>query len=469
MGIVTKPPGRDARVFPVRRIGTLFGPALAAALALSALWLAAPGLGQSEATMRVLVFTRTTGFRHDSIPAGVAALQELGATHGVAVDHTEDAGRFTDAGLQPYRAVVFLSTTGDVLDADQQVAFERYIRAGGGFVGIHAASDTEFDWPWYGDLVGAYFASHPEVQPAILHVEDRQDPSTSGLPDPWERTDEWYDFRTNPRDNGAHVLLTLDERSYTGGRMGVDHPITWFHAYDGGRAWYTGGGHTSDSFAEPLFRAHLWAGVVYAAALPPADALVVFGGRDTSAWQRAADGGPIVWRVLADGSLEVEPGAGDIQTGERFDDFQLHLEFWVPATPSDWPDQTRGNSGLYLQGRYELQILDSFEQSTGSRDGAGALYSMQDPTVNAARPPATWQTYDVTFRAARFGPDGARRVPARVDVWWNSIKVHDSIELAGPTPGGAPETNEPGPIRLQDHGDRVRFRNVWVRPLPPES
>jgi type 1 glutamine amidotransferase len=216
-------------------------------------------------TPRVLVFTRTAAFRHDSIPDGVEAIRALGALHGFEVDHTESQSAFTDGGLAPYRVVVFLSTTGDVLDEAGQAAFERYIRGGGGFVGIHAATDTEYDWAWYGGLVGAYFDNHPAIQVALLHVED----PTTGLPDPWERTDEWYSFRTNPRANGVNVLLTLDETSYSGGTMGGDHPIAWYHAYDGGRAWYTAGGHTSESFAEPLFVEHLWSGIQYAGALVP--------------------------------------------------------------------------------------------------------------------------------------------------------------------------------------------------------
>ncbi len=241
----------------------------------------APERDPAEAADRVLVFTRTAGFRHDSIPDGVAAIRALGAAHGFGVDQTEDPTVFTDAGLAAHHAVVFLSTTGHVLEAEQQAAFERYIRNGGGFVGIHAASDTEYDWPWYGGLVGAYFSGHPAVQAAILNVEDRTHPSTVALPDPWVRTDEWYSFRTNPRDVGVHVLLTLDEASYTGGAMGADHPIAWYHLYDGGRAWYTAIGHTSESFAEPLFVAHLLGGIQYAAALPPDGANAVYHEHDT--------------------------------------------------------------------------------------------------------------------------------------------------------------------------------------------
>lgn len=218
----------------------------------------------STSPARVLVFTRTTGFRHASIPDGIAAVRSLGAAGGFAVDATEDPAAFTDDNLRRYAAVVFLSTTGDVLDAGGERAFERYVRAGGGFAGVHAAADTEYGWPFYGRVVGAYFKRHPAVQPARLTVEDATHVSTRHLPTSWERTDEWYDFRANPRP-GVHVLLTLDETSYTGGGMGADHPVAWCHAVDGGRAWYTALGHTRESFAERTFLDHLRGGIEYAA------------------------------------------------------------------------------------------------------------------------------------------------------------------------------------------------------------
>jgi type 1 glutamine amidotransferase len=225
-------------------------------------------LGNRAATDRVLLFSRTTGFRHDSIPDAVAAIGALGAEHGFAVDATEDPAAFEDGRLAAYRAVVFLLTTGDVLDPAQQAAFERYVRAGNGYVGVHSASDTEYDWPWYGGLVGAYFGGHPAIQTATLHVEDRAHPSTAGLPAAWVRSDEWYNFRANPRA-AVRVLARLDETTYAGGTMGDDHPIAWYHAYDGGRAWYTAGGHTPESYAEPLFLEHLLGGIRYAAGLVP--------------------------------------------------------------------------------------------------------------------------------------------------------------------------------------------------------
>jgi type 1 glutamine amidotransferase len=213
---------------------------------------------------RVLVFSATAGFRHDSIPAGIAAIRELGAGNGFAVEATEDAGALRSRNLARYRAVVFLNTTGDVLNTAQQRDVESYIRSGGGYVGVHAAADTEYDWPFYGELVGAYFASHPAVAPARILVADAAHPATRHLPAPWTRTDEWYNFRAAPQ---AHVLLRLDESSYTGGVMGSEHPIAWCRQLDGGRSFYTGLGHTADAFADSDVRAHLLGGIRYAAGL----------------------------------------------------------------------------------------------------------------------------------------------------------------------------------------------------------
>jgi type 1 glutamine amidotransferase len=243
--------------------------ATAAAPVVTAAPVAVPAV---PAAVGILVFSKTAGFRHDSIPAGIAAIRELGAQNGFTVDATEDAAVFNDANLARYQAVVWLSTTGDVLDANQQAAFERYIRAGGGYAGIHAAADTEYGWAWYGNLVGAYFASHPAIQQASVKVEDPAHPSTAGLPPRWSRLDEWYNFRTNPRGS-AHVLASLDETSYAPGTgaMGHDHPTAWCKDYDGGRAWYTGGGHTIESFADPQFRAHLLGGIRTAAGVAGAD------------------------------------------------------------------------------------------------------------------------------------------------------------------------------------------------------
>jgi type 1 glutamine amidotransferase len=219
--------------------------------------------GENTGAFSVLVFSKTAGFRHASIPAAIAALETLGADNDFAVETTEDASIFTDAELGRFDAVVFLMTTGDVLDAGQQGAFERFIQQGGGFVGVHSATDTEYSWPWYGGLVGAYFESHPAVQEAIIRILDHTHPAVATLPDEWVRTDEWYNFQAVP--TGVEVLALLDEGSYQGGKHGSPHPIAWYHNYDGGRSFYTAGGHTIDSYSERLFLDHLLGGIVYAA------------------------------------------------------------------------------------------------------------------------------------------------------------------------------------------------------------
>ncbi|MEU5964158.1 ThuA domain-containing protein [Micromonospora parva] len=256
----------------------------------------------SAAPFTVLVFSKTAGFRHGSITPGIAAIQQLGAANGFTVEATEDAGQFTDANLDRFAAVIWLSTTGDVLNAAQQAAFERYITGGGGYVGVHSAADTEYDWQWYGGLVGAYFASHPAEQNVTVKVADQVHPSTAGLPQRWNRFDELYNYRTNPRGN-AHVLATLDESTYSGGSMGADHPISWCQNYSGGRAWYTGLGHTDASYTEANFRQHLLGGIRTAAGAVDADC----GPTVTSSFQQvelakgaAETGEPMSLTVLPD-------------------------------------------------------------------------------------------------------------------------------------------------------------------------
>ena len=184
---------------------TRLAPSIAAALAGA---LTASTSGQD---LRVLVFSKTAGFRHDSIPAGIAAIQSLAPQHCFAVETTEDASQFNPTNLARFRVVVFLCTTGDVLDPAQQFAFEDWFRAGNGWVGVHSATDTEYTWPFYGQLIaGAYFAGHPAIQPATIIVENPNHPSTAHLPSPWARTDEWYNFQVNPRPL-AKILLRLDE------------------------------------------------------------------------------------------------------------------------------------------------------------------------------------------------------------------------------------------------------------------
>ncbi len=210
----------------------------------------------------MLVFSKTAGFVHTSIPAGIAALQKMGSENNFDVDTTTNSEWFTEDTLKRYAAVVFLNTTENVLDGRQENAFERYIQSGGGFVGIHAATDTEYDWGWYGRLVGGYFNGHPDQQEAVVRVVDDSHLSTKDLPKEWKRKDEWYNFKNLNQD--VKVLLNLDEKTYSGGTNGDSHPVAWYHDFDGGRAWYTALGHTEESYSEPQFLQHVLGGIKYA-------------------------------------------------------------------------------------------------------------------------------------------------------------------------------------------------------------
>lgn len=215
---------------------------------------------------RLLVHTRTTDYRHDSIPAAIAAVRTLG---GFEVDASEDPTAL-ESPLERYAAIVFLSTSGEILTPTGRERLASYVESGGGFVGVHAAACTEYDWPYYGELLGARFDRHPEYQPGKAVIEDREHPATRHLPAVWDFTDEWYDFRTNPRGT-VRVLARADESSYDGGGMGADHPLVWCREQGVGRVFYTALGHAAEAYEDPDFRAHLLGGIRWAARLDGPD------------------------------------------------------------------------------------------------------------------------------------------------------------------------------------------------------
>jgi uncharacterized protein len=213
----------------------------------------------------ILVFYKTAAFYHTSIPVALSAFQKLGDDNNFVVDTTSNAAFFTDKQLEKYKAVVFLCTTGNVLNKEEEDAFQRFIRKGGGFMGVHSATDTEYEWSWYNSLAGAYFLNHPAIQTATINVVDSTHAATAVLPPKWTRRDEWYSFKNiQPHIN---VLAYLDESSYKGGANGTKHPLIWYHYFEGGRAFYTALGHTPESYSEPLFLQHLLGGLKFAAGL----------------------------------------------------------------------------------------------------------------------------------------------------------------------------------------------------------
>jgi type 1 glutamine amidotransferase len=247
------------------RIGHLVLLAMAVLLVLNC------GQAWAKAKPKVLVFCKTAGYHHNSIAVGIAAIQKLGAENNFDVDTTIDSKKFTYGNLKQYAAIIFLSTTGKVFETtDEENALKQYIEAGGGYVGIHAATDCEYNWQWYGDLSGAYFKAHPAQQMATLNVVDSTFIATKHLPRVWKRKDEWYHFKWMAKD--LHVLITIDESSITYKddaeaariKMGAYHPMAWYHDFDGGRAFYTELGHTDESYSDPLYLQHILGGIEYA-------------------------------------------------------------------------------------------------------------------------------------------------------------------------------------------------------------
>ncbi|MDP9861487.1 MULTISPECIES: ThuA domain-containing protein [Streptosporangium] len=407
----------------------------------------------ADSAYKVLVFSKTAGFRHDSIAAGIQTIRDLGAANGFAVDATEDGGAFTAANLGQYAAVVFLNTTGDVLDAGQQSAFESYIGSGKGFAGVHAAADTEYGWPFYGDLVGAWFASHPAIQQATVKVEDRAHAATAHLGQTWPRTDEWYNYRTNPRSS-AHVLAALDETSYSGGSMGGDHPITWCKATGGGRSFYTGGGHTLESYGDSAFRAQLLGGIRYAAGQTEADCRPETGytrlyDGSTAGWSQAGPGG----FTNANATLTSTGGLGMLwYSAKELRSYSLKL---------DWKLAGDDNSGVFIgfpasddpwsavNNGYEIQIdaTDSADRTTGSVYGfKSADLAARDAALN---PPGEWNTYELLVEGER------------VQVFLNGSKINDFTNT------DPARSLQQGYIGIQNHGDgdEAAFRHIRLKEI----
>lgn len=366
--------------------------------------LAGCGEPENDGT-RILVFSRTAAFRHASIPAGIEALRELGAEHGFAVEAIESPAAFADAELGRFRAVVFLNTTGDVLGPEQEAAFERYIRGGGGFVGIHSAADTEYGWSFYLRLVGASFRSHDAVQQGTLRVEDRGHPATAELPDPWVVTDEWYDFRGSPRGK-VHVLASLDESTVRGAGMGAEHPVAWYRELEGGRSFYTARGHTPESFAEPAFREHILGGLLWAAGLEPA-----------APGSALPDPGELRTEILDDAvrqGMELEvAGDGRVFFVERTG----QLRVWSPEsgrslTLGSLAVDTNGEDGLL-----GLALAPDF-------DASGQLYLFYSPAEVAEQ-----RVSRFTLRGDALEP-GSERVLLRIPVERQCCHSAGSLEFA---------------------------------------
>ncbi len=413
----------------------------------------APQASAADAPYDVLVFSKTTGFRHDAIPNGIQMIRELGAANNFTVTATEDSTRFTAATLAQYETVVFLNTTGDVLNATQQTAFESYIRGGGGYVGIHSAADTEYDWPFYGELVGAYFASHPAIQQATVRVENRAHPATQHLGSSWVRTDEWYNFRTNVRST-ARVLATLDESTYSGGSMGGDHPHTWCKTVQSGRSFYTGAGHTQASYTEGAFRSLVLGGLRYTAGRAKADCrpetgyTTLYNGA-TTGWSQTGPGG----FTNADGTLSSYGGMGMLwYSAKEFRAYSLKLDWRMAGDDNSgvvigFPAGADANTAINQGHEIQIDDTDSADRTTGS------VYGFRAPDVAARdaalNPPGEWNTFEVLVEGER------------VQVFLNGTKVNDFTNT------DPVRSLTSGHIGIQNHGDGddVSFRNIRIKEL----
>ena len=412
-----------------------------------------PASAAADAPYDVLVFSKTAGFRHDVIATGIQTIRDLGAANSFTVTATEDANAFATPNLAQYEAVVFLNTTGDVLNASQETAFESYVRGGGGYVGVHAAADTEYGWGFYGQLVGAYFSSHPAIQQVTARVQDRGHASTAHLPQAWTRTDELYNYSSNPRST-AHVLATLDESTYSGGTMGSDHPIAWCKTVDSGRSWYTGLGHTQASYSEANFRNHLLGGLRYASNRSKADCRVetgytaVYNG-STTGWSQAGPGS----FTNSNATLTSTGGLGMLwYSAKQYTSYSLKLDWMMPGDDNSgvvigFPDGSDPDAAL--ANGYEVQIdaTDSADRTTGAVYGVkSADITARDAALNA---PGEWNTYELLVEGER------------LRVFLNGRLINDFTNT------DPVRSLTSGYIGIQNHGtgDDTSFRNIRIKEL----
>jgi type 1 glutamine amidotransferase len=429
---------------------------------------------------KLLFLTHSAGYVHDVVkrPApGQLSLAEVELTailkpRGFAVECTQDCAVLDAANLRKYDVVVFYTTGELPAPRGGAQALLEWVRAGGAFAGIHCASDTWYGVPAYGEMVGGVFDGHPWNQKVRIRNEGFATDPDCPLGDHFELADEIYQFKAFAREP-LDVLLSLDVATVDlekGKRVDEDYALAWFREYGNGRVFYTALGHGEGAWRDRMFREQLGQGIGWLAfkgtrdAWPQHGARVLLRGADPAVAPQFThrDGTAVRWSVEG-GTMTVVPKTGDLISKEKLGDFRLHLEFRVPVHPPADEGQARGNSGLYLQDRYEIQILDSYGLEAKA-DDCGAIYAKKPPLVNACRKPGAWQSYDVAFKAARFQEGGKKTANARATVWQNGLRIHDDVEIDGPTGGGEPESPDSRPIRLQDHGNLVSFRNVWVVP-----
>jgi uncharacterized protein len=433
---------------------------------------------------RLLYVTHSAGFRHDVLPLSHQVVRELARESGrFHVTVAEDSRSLTEAGLREYDAVFFYTSGELPLGEAGKQALLAFVRSGKGFVGAHSATDTFYDWPEYGEMIGAYFDGHPWHEEVTVRVEDASHPATRHLPERFTITDEIYQFKDWSRDR-VQVLLSLDPGSVDLKAKGVnrtdrDFALAWTRRHGEGRVFYTALGHRPEVWRDERFRRHLLGGILWAlgaddpqAGAPtqpvPSDEAggwrSLFDGKTTAGWRgyRRTDV-PDGWQVV-DGALTLVGKGGDIVTTETFGDFELELEWKVPPG---------GNSGIFYRvdesaaviwhHAHEMQVLDN----AGHKDGitpetsAGSAYALYPPARDVTRPAGEWNRARVVARGTRIEHwlNGEKILEFEVDSpdWRARVKASKFRQY--PEFGRAPA----GPIALQDHGDRVQFRHIRIK------
>ena len=411
----------------------------------------------------LLVVTITKEFRHGSIAIGEKVVSELAdKSHAFTVDFVrtdaEMAAKMSADGLRNYDGVFFLNTTG-VLPLPDKQAFLDWIKSGKGFIGTHSATDTLHGGPGvdpYIEMIGGQFIGHT-VAPVVCNVDDAQHPATKHLGKTYAVTDEIYFMKEFSRDK-VHMLLSLDKQPGSG-TPGY-YPIAWTKQYGQGRVFYTALGHEDAVWASEPFQRHLLGGIKWALEMEASPGYVLatnevaegfrplFDGVSLAGWKLRHADGKQSWSAqngLLVNDVKAHGDGTDLVSIEKFRDFTVRYEYKIPKD---------SNSGFYLRGRHEIQILDDYDVGKPTKGGNGAIYNTWPVAKFVSRKPGEWQTVEATIQGNR------------VTVILNGVKVHDNVLVDKPTGGELDaNVNEPGPILLQaDHG-AVTFRNLRIKTL----
>ena len=409
----------------------------------------------------VLVISLTKGFKHSSIPLGEEIIKKLGDTTGLwdtdfARTDVDVVQKTAPWNLRRYDLLFFNNTTGDLPIRDRQ-AFLDWIKAGGNVAGVHAATDTFHGWTDYSDMFGAEFKTHGAQKEDVFLVSDPNHPTTAGLPLAWKHQEEVYQFK-NYDPSKLHVLIYLDKHpeNFEPGFF----PISWVKTYGNGRVFYTAFGHREDLMKTDYFQSHLLQGMRWALGYDKGDAcpnppaqvsateekegfVSLFNGKDLTGWHNR-DEGRTPWTAEY-GMLTMGKGGADLITDKTFKDFVARYEYMVPSG---------GNSGFYLRGRYEVQIMDDTGRTEPDIHGNGSIYGMITPAKIASKPAGEWNNVEVTL------------VGNNVTVVLNGVKIVDNQAIDGVTGGALDDkVDEPGPIMVQGDHSPVAYRNIRIKEL----